>query len=211
MVEDASSIKVADSLSSITLMYEQAKRGDGDAANQLWHAYSRRLHGLARAVLRNKGIVPSEASEDSVVNTSFAKFFDALSHGRYQEVKDRHDLWSLLSVMTRNNALNAAKKQGRRLDRVSAPESYVAESADTQPSPDDVAALSDMVDWLLNTISAKSKSEEQADRINKVLMMTLSGFRQTEIAERIGQSEMTVRRNLNLIRDLLNSRAEEDK
>ncbi len=201
------SASVAESMSGITVMYKRAKDGDARATEELWKAYSKRLFGLARAVLRSRGIAPVDASEDSVVNIAFAKFFNAIANGKYQDVADRHDLWRLLAVITRNSALNQAKRHGKVI-RVSADDdSMFMEQADDQPTPEDVAALSDTVESLEQQIRRRSTTAEQSERIIRVMTMTLAGHTQREIADAIDQSEITVRRNLQIVRELLNQQA----
>jgi len=193
---------VADSLGSVTFMYQRAIDGDSQAPDAIWDAYCKRLQGLARAVLRQRGVAPAQASEDSVVNAAFAKFFAALSRGKYREVADRHELWCLLAVITRNTALKQAKQAGQQAAYTDA-DSLVLQHADTSPTPAEVAALSDTISDLEQQIRARSTDSEQADRIIRVMSMTLSGYTQREIATAIGKSEVTVRRNLNMVRDLL--------
>ncbi|PAY19058.1 hypothetical protein CKO51_13065 [Rhodopirellula sp. SM50] len=194
---------IAESLGSVTVMYQRAVEGDSQAPAELWDAYSKRLFGLARAVLRQRGITPAQASEDSIVNAAFAKFFDALQRGKYNEVADRHELWCLLATITRNNALNQAGRAGRQAQRVSDAESAVFKQADGGPTAEEVAALSDTLSDLEQKIQDRSTNADQAERIIQVMTMTLSGHTQREIAEAIGQSEVTVRRNLSMIRDLI--------
>jgi DNA-directed RNA polymerase specialized sigma24 family protein len=195
---------VADSLGSVTCLYQRVVDGDCRATGALWDAYCKRLYGLARAVLRQRGIAPAQASEDSVVNAAFAKFFAALSQGKYREVADRHELWCLLAVITRNTAIHHAKRAGKQMAYTTDVESFVLQQADASPTPAEVAALSDTISDLEQRIRARSTDREQADRIIRVMSMTLCGYTQREIAAAIGKSEVTVRRNLKLVRDLLN-------
>ncbi len=184
-------------------MYQRAIDGDSQAPGGIWDAYCKRLQGLARAVLRQRGVAPAQASEDSVVNAAFAKFFAALSRGKYREVADRHELWCLLAVITRNTALKQAKRAGKQAAYNTDADSLLLQHADTSPTPAEVAALSDTISDLEQQIRARSADSEQADRIIRVMSMTLSGYTQREIATAIGKSEVTVRRNLNMVRDLL--------
>ena len=67
---------------------------------------------------------------------------------------------------------------------------------------DDDAALIHN-DYKYDNVVLDPRADEPG-RIIAVLEMTLSGHKQREIAGKIEQSEATVRRNLNLIRELLN-------
>lgn len=194
--------ETTDSLGEITLLYERAKSGDEDAAEGLWYVYANRLLGLARAVLERRGIAPSETSEDSVVNMAFTRFFDALSRGKYSDVQNRHDLWRLLAVITRNHALNEAKRYGRRIDRTRDSEALLNQSC-AEPIANEVLAVSDMVEKIELEIQERSRNDQQADRIIQILRMTLCGHTQKEISSAIGQSEITVRRRLGMVRELL--------
>ena len=192
---------VAESLGSITTMYKRALAGDSCAPDALWDHYSKRLFGLARAVLRQRGISPAHTSEDSVVNDAFARLFEAISKGRYQDVADRHELWHLLATMTRNLALNQVKRY--RKAPVAIADTPESEHGDEQPTFEEVAAVSDTIESLERRIRERSKTEQQSDRIIRVMRMTLSGYTQREIASEIRQSEVTVRRNLTMIRELM--------
>ena len=192
---------VAESLGSITRMYQLALAGDSRAPDVLWERYSRRLFGLARAVLRQRGICSAHASEDSVVNEAFARFFEAISQGRYQEVADRHELWHLLATMTRNHALNQAKRHGKAATELA--DLAAADHAHDDPTPGEVAAVSDTIESLEQRIRDQAKTDQQAERIIRVMQLTLSGYTQREIAADICQSEVTVRRNLSMIRQLM--------
>jgi DNA-directed RNA polymerase specialized sigma24 family protein len=202
---DESADSVAESLGSVTMMYQRAVDGDSQAADALWHAYARRLSGLAGAVLRQRGIAPAQTSQDSVVNVAFARFFEALARGKYHDVADRHELWRLLAVITRNTALNQAKRARNRAIHEAHLASSGMEFADAGPTPEEIAALCDTIAVTEQRIRERSTSSAQSDRIVRVLNMTLSGHTQREIADAIGQSEVTVRRNLQMIRDLLRS------
>lgn len=199
----SSAESISDSLGSVTMMYQRAVDGDSQAPRELWEAYSKRLFGLARSVLRQRGVAPAHASEDSIVNEAFAKFFDAISKGKYGEVADRHELWCLLAVVTRNKAINRVAKARPQAAHFVDVESSILEQAHAGPTGEEVAALSDTIDVIEQKIRDRAKNDEQADRIIRVMTMTLSGHTQQEIASEIGQAEITVRRNLTMIRRLL--------
>lgn len=192
---------VGNSLGSVTDLYKLALAGDSQAPAALWERYSKRLFGLARAVLRQRGICPAHSSEDSVVNEAFAKFFESIAKGRYHEVADRHELWHLLATMTRNHALNQAKRHGKT--PIGTSDVNTGEYENDWPNPLDVAAVSDTIESLEQRIRDHSKTDQQASRIIRVMQMTLCGYTQREIAEDISQSEVTVRRNLSMIRQLM--------
>ena len=203
MNENIEAVRLADSLGSVTAIYHRVIEGESQATNELWEVYSKRLLGLARAVLRSHGIATAQVSEDSIVNVAFSRFFDALKQGRYQEVADRHELWCLLAVITRNRALNQIKQADRRTRDLTEDELAVELRPDGCPNPHEVAALCDTVARLENEIRAKSRSTPQAERTMTIFRMTLSGYTQREIAEKIGRAEVTVRRSLAVIRKLL--------
>ena len=211
MPQDETDSSVAKSLSSITSIYDRAKLGDHDAVTALWQVYSKRLLGLARSVLLKRGIAPVEATEDSVANAAFANFCAAMSRGKYQEVKDRHELWCLLAVITRNNALNRVKRIRNRIDRHRDTDLQMLGKASNDPTPEEVAALTETISVLEEKIWSEAKTDEQAERVIRVMQMTLSGFTRREIAKSIGRTEATVRRNINMVRGLLNGSYKNDE
>lgn len=106
-------------------------------------------------------------------------------------------------MITRNSALTQAKRARKRAEWESIIEVSCDRFADSAPTPEYVAALSDTIAATENKIRQRSPSVEQADRIIRVMNMTRIGHRQREISEEIGQSVVTGRRNLQMIRDLL--------
>ncbi|MEX0586779.1 MAG: ECF-type sigma factor, partial [Pirellulales bacterium] len=85
------------------------KQGDHDVAQQeLWNRYFRRLAGLARKMLR--GAPQRVEDEEDVVLSALDSFFRGARLGRFPELQDRSDLWSLLVKITARKAINQLDK-----------------------------------------------------------------------------------------------------
>src|SRR5213082_599403 len=87
---------------SVTQWLGQAQAGDAAAAQQLWQRYFGRLVGLARVKLR--GAPRGMADEEDVALSAFDSFYRGVEQGRFLQLNDRDNLWSLLVVITARKA-----------------------------------------------------------------------------------------------------------
>src|SRR5262249_47371871 len=82
------------------------------AAQPLWERYFRRLAGLARKKLH--AARRREADEEDVALSAFDSLCRGAMHGRFPRLTDRHDLWSLLVVITVRKAYDLLAYENRR-------------------------------------------------------------------------------------------------
>src|SRR6516225_8908604 len=99
---------------SVSGWIERARRGDDQAAGELWRRYFHQLVRLARAAL--KGAPRRAADEEDVALSAFETFFRGAEQGRFPDLNDRDNLWRLLVVLTRRKAAHL-KRDERRLKR----------------------------------------------------------------------------------------------
>lgn len=101
---------------SVTVWLGRLNAGDEREAQQhIWNRYFRRLIALARKQL---GDCPRRViDEEDIVVAALDSFFQGARAGAYPQLKDRTNLWALLSKITARKAINEryrqmAKKRG---------------------------------------------------------------------------------------------------
>lgn len=177
---------------SITNWFHAVRQGDETAADRLWNHYVRKLTSVARRRLATDVAY----DEDDLAVSVFDAFFRAARDGRFGEVQNRDDLWSLLVVFAARKAndrrknVNAAK---RKLD--SGIEMVPAEAAASQD--DDPEFNTMMADQCRQLIEALQDPE-----LETVALSRLDGQTNSEIAKQLDCSERTVIRMVILIRTI---------
>jgi RNA polymerase sigma factor (sigma-70 family) len=189
---------------SITRCVHELRKGDAEAARQLWERYSRRLADVAADSL---GKAPrAAADEDDVAASAFASLCRRASNGDFSTIKDRHDLWRLLVRITERKAIDQLRRDeslkrggGRVVNETDllAGGGHCACGLDgfaaLAATPEMAAAITDSVRALLRLLDGEQQW---------IALLKLEGFTNKEIAARIGRSIPTVERRLRLIRVL---------
>jgi DNA-directed RNA polymerase specialized sigma24 family protein len=188
---------------SVTRIIHQVKEGEEVACQQLWERYFRHLVALARARL---GKVPRQAGdEEDVALSVLDSVIRRAGEGRFPLLVDRHDLWSLLVVITRRKAANLVRydearqpRDGRNL-HVSALETskeadgeLLASLIGEEPDPAFAAEMAEECGRLLGLL--------QDAILRSVALSKMEGYTNKEIARRLGLAEPTVERKLVRIR-----------
>lgn len=174
------------------------------AQQELWDRYFRRLVGLARKLLR--GTPQRAEDEEDVVLSALDSFFRGAQEGRFPDLADRTDLWSLLVKITARKAWNQMAKQraqkrgsgkvrgesvftgpGLQEERVG-----IEQIVGTEPTPHFAAQVAEQCERLLETL--------QDESLRAVALMKLEGYTNPEISEKLGVVERTVERRLERIR-----------
>jgi DNA-directed RNA polymerase specialized sigma24 family protein len=183
---------------SITQLIARLKRGDRDAAPDLWRAYFHRLVALARARLRG---ATGPADEEDVALSALDSFYRGLERGRFPALEDRDDLWQLLFVLTVRKAINLIKHEGRqsrgggrRVSLSDTREGLLDGVLSAEPTPEQAAQMAEECRRLLDGLGD--------DTLRAVALGKLEGQTNREIAARLGCVEQTVERKLRSIRTL---------
>jgi DNA-directed RNA polymerase specialized sigma24 family protein len=185
---------------SVTHWIDALKAGDVRAVQPLWEGYFHRLVGLAGVRLR--GVPTPEADAEDVALSAFDSFCRAAEQGRFPRLDDRHDLWHLLVLLTARKAANLrrrarARKRGggrvRQVEPAGGDEADVlAEVVGREPSPEFAAEVAEACRRLLDRLPDAT--------LRQVALWKMEGYRNAEIAAKIGRAEETVERKLQLIR-----------
>jgi DNA-directed RNA polymerase specialized sigma24 family protein len=183
---------------SVTRWIGDLKAGGDAAAQRLWERYFDRPVRLARQRLR-AGRAAAEDEEDAALS-AFHTFCRRITKGQYPDLADRDDLWRLLVVITLRKAFDqiqrqqAQKRGGGRLVGEADLESSEAldRFAGREPSPELAALVVEEYQRLWSRLGD--------DSLRQVLDLSLEGCTPKEIAARIGRTDRTVTRKLEVIR-----------
>jgi RNA polymerase sigma factor (sigma-70 family) len=191
---------------SVTLWIAQLKAGDQSAAGPLWANYFRQLAARARQKLA--GTARRAADEEDVVQSAFASFCRAAEEGRFPRLQDRNDLWQLLVMITDRKACNLLRHErrqrrggGKVLDeaalagqREPASAAGLAGVPAEEPSPEFAALVAEEYRRLLEVLGD--------DDLRQLALLKMQGFTVEEIAAQTGRVARTVKRRLQLIRQI---------
>ena len=188
---------------SVTLMIERLEEGRPDAAAELWERYFDRLVSLARNRLGNAERRVED--EEDIATTVFFALCDGAKNGRFEKLKNRHDLWVLLVAITSNKAVDqvrrqTSKKRGLGLVRGdsvlaasgSSPGKFTEIISDA-PSPELLALMDEQFQTLLDLL--------RDDLQRWIVRLRLAGHSNREISDKVNISLRSVERKLEVIRD----------
>lgn len=177
---------------------ECLRAGENAAAQDLLARYSARLVGLARQKLGKRLAV--KVGADDVLQSVFRTFFRRLGRGNI-ELRDWASLASLLTLITlrkcrrQHREFGAGKRvRGTEVSIHGDRSSIEMSIPDREPTPDEVSAFADLVEWILSTVD---------ERDGEMIRMLLTGHSTEEIAVRFRRSRRTVQRSLERIRQTL--------
>src|SRR6516164_1185156 len=97
---------------SVTGWIARLQTGDAEAAQKLWDHYFHHLLSLARKKLH--GRILHTADEQDVAASAFASFWQGVRGGRFPDLRDRDNVWGLLSGMTGRRALDYVQYDRRK-------------------------------------------------------------------------------------------------
>lgn len=189
----------------ITALLVALKKGDSEAADQLWDIYYQLMCELANQRLGN---VPNQlVDEEDVALSAFKSFCMGLRNGRFHTLRDRKGLWPLLITLTMRKTVDAIRYQTRQkrgggkvdsslhlatLDRTI----DALSSADCGPQPEVAIELRDLLQHLLVTLRQMGD-----DRLEEIVQLRIEGYSNKEIADKLGCVVRTVERKIRLIED----------
>ena len=185
---------------SVTEWVFRAKDGDSAAIENLCQRYFEQLTKIARKKFGNNQ--RAIADEEDIALSVLDSYFRSSANGRFDNLRDRNDLWYLLLSMTKQRVVgqvqeNLCKKRGEgkivsiselRGNETTAEQHFV----DHSPGPDILMMISDQCDYLIDMIS---------DPIAKdIARMKLQNESNRDIAVRLEVPVCVVERKLKLIR-----------
>jgi serine/threonine-protein kinase len=192
---------------SVTNWIGQLKVGNHDVAQKLWERYFRRMVGLARKKLKSH---PRRAlDEEDVALSAFFSLWSGAARGKFPRLRDRHNLWPLLVVLTARKACDvierdhAQKRGGGKALGESAlagtsPGAKLEELISREPSPEFAVQVMEEYHRLLAGLPEPE--------LKRIALWRMEGFGNEEIAARLGCAVRTVERRLEQIRSLWTGR-----
>jgi RNA polymerase sigma factor (sigma-70 family) len=189
---------------SVSQLIANLKEGKAEAANRLWERYAIRLVEIAKKRLGN---APKRlADEEDVAASVFHSVCRGAAAGRFQDIKNRDELWWLLLAITKQKVVDhlrremAQKRIGRRSEANSGPEPKfdgkkftLDDLVSDEPTPDFAVMLQEQHERLLSLL--------RDDSLRRIAVSRIEGFTVAEIANDHQMSTRSVERKLKLIRE----------
>jgi DNA-directed RNA polymerase specialized sigma24 family protein len=190
---------------SVSGWLSSLKAGEVAHVSKLWDRYRERLVEVASR--RLAGVPKVVADEDDVAQSVFFSLCRGAMAGRFDDVKNRDELWWLLLAITKQKSVNlirrgvAAKRGGKRVYSESA---YVTANGAVGrfsfdqligdcPTPETLAILEEESQRLLDLLP-------NAELV-KIAKHRLEGYSVAEIANNLSVSHRSIERKLSLIRN----------
>ena len=191
---------------SVTHWIKELNAGDKQQAqHEIYNRFFARLVALAR----NRMPIDArrEADEQDVALSALDSFFQRVDRGEFSELSDRTGLWPLLARITAFKASRqitrerAAKRGGKAVIR----ECDLSSQANTalpsleniisqEPTAEFTAQMKEEMDSLLADLDEPALSE--------IALLKFEGYRNPEIAKKLGVGLRTVERKLARVRTL---------
>lgn len=190
---------------SVTQWMQAAGNGDSDGIQKLWQRFFHQMEDVARKRLP-RGRRRHSDEEDVALN-AFQKFCAGAAAGKFPQLNDRDDLWRLLLVITKREALQQQRAEGRqkRGGGFIRGESYFGAAPDpdssaagldqqqhSTPTPDNACLLVEEFERLLIALND--------DQLRQIALSKMEGSTVEEIAVQMGLSPRSIKRKLQLIR-----------
>jgi DNA-directed RNA polymerase specialized sigma24 family protein len=182
---------------SVTRWLGELQAGDAAAAQPLWERYFHRLVGLARKKLQN---APRHAADEAdVALSAFASFCRNAEAGKFPQLADRDGLWRLLVVVTARKAAHVLRAAGRqKRGGAAAPEesddARLDQVLSREPTPEFAAEVADECRRLLRRL-------DDAE-LETVALRRMEGYTVEEIAAQLGYAPRSIKRKLQMIREV---------
>lgn len=185
---------------SVTHWIGDLRGGDLDEpARRLWGRYFDRLARLAHAKLQDAPRGPADGED--VALSVLDSFCAGAVAGAYPRLGGRDDLWRLLVVITARKAANLRRRE-RRLRRgggrvlteadLGGADHALARVVGDEPTPEFAAMVAEECRLRLDGL--------RDETLRRVALLRMEGYRNEEIAVRIGIGLRSVERKLEVIR-----------
>lgn len=180
--------------SESVFLLERFQAGDEAAATALFERFSSRLAALVQNRLSKK--LARRLDAEDIVLSAYRSFFVRARDGQFA-VSDTGDLWRLLAQITLNKLCRSADWHSAAKRDFAREQSDAAGLANltvaNSDSPDLEVVVADQLERLMSQLPVATC---------RVLELLLQGYAVGDIAETIGRTPRTVRRQLETIRAL---------
>jgi RNA polymerase sigma-70 factor (ECF subfamily) len=179
------------------VLVERVRKGDGEAARELFDRYVDRLVAVARRRLSRP--ITSRVDPEDIVQSVFRTFFGRLQAGQFH-LDQQNDLCKLLVRITVNKTLRqvafqkAAKRDpAHEAHTDSADQDQVLELLAREPAPEEAVAFLDQLEHFLAQLDPQER---------RILEMRLQGYSNEDICRELGIYDRKIRRVLERVRGL---------
>jgi RNA polymerase sigma-70 factor, ECF subfamily len=180
---------------SFPTLMRKLTAGDADAAAAVFEQYASALIRLARKHLEER--VRSKVGAEDMPQSVFRTFFRRARQGQF-DLAHEGALWALLAAITvrKCGRWNRHFRTHMRSTTREVPlaEELAVPAGAPEPTPDEAAALADLVETLLRGLDERERA---------VCELRLQGYTAPEIAARVNCSRVTVFRDLDRIKERL--------
>lgn len=193
---------------TITAALRAIEANDPRAMEILWQRFFERLCGYAesRIYRRHRRLI----DPDQIATDAFMALADGVRHGRFTKVRNRDELWQMLTLIASRKTISAQ----RRLSRSKRGGGWVrGDSVFSDSISNGLHAfvsndVSPTVAVELEELSQQLLADLPDNQIRKVAILRMAGHSISEIAEKTSFSERTIERKLKLIRKIWQKVAE---
>jgi RNA polymerase sigma-70 factor (ECF subfamily) len=187
-----------DTVSPIPELVERLRRGDPQAAEEVFARYAQRLTSLAEQHLSRK--LAGRLDGADVVQSVFRTFFRRSAAGEFR-IDSSDELWRLLVRITLQKARAKGRHHTAGVRDVAAEEpgggaALLLHAVTHEPGPAEAAALVDQIETLLRGLPALYCD---------LLRLRLEGYSVSDTATQLGVSRRTVHRALQFLQQRLAS------
>ncbi|MDX1925238.1 MAG: sigma-70 family RNA polymerase sigma factor [Pirellulaceae bacterium] len=184
-------------------LLQRYRRGDDDAATELYMRYAHRLQALTNAQTSND--LKQRVDNEDLVQSIFRTFFRRVARGQY-DVPDGEELWKLLLVIGLNKIRSTAihhRAHKRDIGRTSSGDAAleVQKIQTNQSDETGLLTLEMTIDELLSQLPPQYR---------EIVNHRIAGYDVAEIAEMTKRSKRTVERILQAFRNQLGDLLKED-
>ncbi len=173
------------------------RKGDNEAAKELFDRYLERLLNLARRRISQR--LASRVDPEDIVQSVFRTFFGRLRDGQFQ-IADQDDLCKLLMRITLHKTLRqvAFHKAGKRnpsaeVGQGEESQERLVDLLDREPTPEAEVAFLDQLEHFLGNLRPDER---------QILEMRMQGYSNDDIAAKLGIYDRKIRRVIERIRGL---------
>lgn len=162
--------------------------------NRLFETYLPKLVKLADS--RIAEWLQKNFGPDDIAATVCKSVFRRFKEGKFR-FDDDAEFWRLLVIITKRKISNKVRHYSTKSRSSELEVSLVANEILSlpEPGPDDAAAFRESMKLLTQQLDSQE---------NEVLLLRMDGHEYHEIADRLGVSERTVRRKMDVIRERMN-------
>jgi RNA polymerase sigma-70 factor (ECF subfamily) len=184
-------------------LLQRYRRGDDDAATELYMRYAHRLQALAHA--QTSTDLKHRVDSEDLVQSIFRTFFRRVARGQY-DVPEGEELWKLLLVIGLNKIrATAVHHRAKKRDILRTTSgSFALEAQESQPHQSDETGL------ITLEMTIEELLSQLPPQYREIVNYRISGCDVSEISEKTKRSKRTVERILQAFRQQLGNLLKDD-